>query len=348
MGPLCARHGAVLAGRLARAGRSAAAAARAGACAAFVAVVTGACAAPPDEAVEPVALGDFSAVAQRAHCEWAVRCRHIRDEDTCDRLADPKLYDSRRSEDAIRAGRLGYDALAAGRCFHATAAASCAATPFSDPACDRMFIGELGEGQACTSSAECERGAACEDAACGAQCCLGTCSAPPREEEGPADDEPDPAEIGESCETHFDCVREAYCETDSRCTPLPEEAGERCLFGCLPGDLYCDTSVLECRQYADFGEACDPEGETDPRCNRAWAVCRGGACEPRPGEGDICAGDEESCIATTRCLFGRCVARGEAGDACEADDDCAWRCDDDAGACVDHEPCPADVGASPP
>ena len=258
------------------------------------------------------------------------------DNATCRRLVEPKFYDSRRAEDAAQAGRLIYDATEAGRCVRATALASCAARPFSDGACDRMLAGRVPEGGACTSSGECRGGARCEDAACGAQCCLGTCGAPPPE----PGYEPLLAELGDRCETHVDCIDDAYCEIDGRCAAMPEEAGERCLFGCLPGDLYCDLAELTCRPYAELGAACDPTRQQAPPCNRAWAVCTSGVCTPRPGLGEPCAGDPDSCIATTRCEHGVCEPRGEPGDPCESSSECDWLCDDDAGACVDYQPCP--------
>lgn len=302
----------------------------------FSAALASACDAPPVDAAPPVPLAEFSEEAARAHCEWAARCRHAPSEESCERLADPTFYDARRAADSQAAGRLTYDAVEAGRCVRAMAEASCAARAFSDPACDRMLVPELSRGEACTAHGECEGGAECEDRECGAQCCLGVCGAP---EPRGAPQPPEPAEIGESCDTHFDCVDEAYCERDGRCEPLPERAGERCLFGCLTGDLYCDLDVLECREYADFGEACDPEGEGAPPCNSAWAVCRGGECAPRPGEGESCARDPASCIATTHCDTGVCRSLGEPGDPCEDDGECAWACDEDAGVCVAYETC---------
>jgi hypothetical protein len=302
------------------------------------ALALAACGEPPEEIVPPVAIEAFTEEAKQAHCEWAVRCRHVPDDDACRRLLEPKFYDSRRAEDAVRAGRLAYDATEAGRCLRATALASCAARPFTDLSCDRMLSGRIPEGGACTSHGECEGRSRCEDTECGAQCCAGTCGAP----EPPPPNEPPLAEVGEACETHFDCVREAYCETDGRCEALPDEPGQRCLFGCLPGDLYCDVGSLECRAYAGLGEACDPDRLTAPPCNEAWAVCRAGTCHPRPGPGESCVTHPDRCVVTTRCLAGICQPRGEPGDPCEADADCDWLCDEDAGVCLGYETCRVD------
>jgi hypothetical protein len=305
--------------------------------AALAALGAAACGELASELVASVPLDAFSDEAQRAHCAWAVRCAHVPDDATCYRLLEPKRYDRRRAEDGVAAQRVRYDHVEAGRCLHATAVAACTAAPFTDPSCDRMLEGLVPQGGACTGHGDCADRARCEQARCDGQCCLGTCGAP-QGEPAPA---PPPSEVGGRCQTHFDCVHEAYCELDGRCHAMPEKVGQRCLFGCAPGDLYCDLKDLECRAYAALGEACDPDRLRAPPCNRAWAVCKGGVCELRPGLGESCVLHPDSCVVTTRCKSGVCQPRGEAGEACERSADCAWACDEDAGVCVDYETCGA-------
>jgi hypothetical protein len=299
------------------------------------ALATAACGELATELVASVALEAYAEEAKRAHCEWAVRCAHVPDEATCYRLLEPKLYDTRRAKDGVAATRVRYDAIEAGRCLHRTSAASCSAAPFSDPSCARMLVGLVERGGACTRHGDCAARALCERATCAGQCCVGACGAP-QAEPVPL---PPLAEIGGRCQTHFDCVPEAYCELDGRCHEMPDEVGQRCLFGCGPGDLYCELADLECRAYAGLGDACDPDRLRAPPCNRAWAVCKGGFCEPRPGAGESCVLHPDSCVVTTRCVNGACRPRGEAGEACERNVDCAWVCDEDAGVCVDYETC---------
>lgn len=290
-----------------------------------------ACGEPP--APDPVALEDFGARAVDAVCAWSVRCRHTPSDAECRRLIDAKQYDVRRALDAAAAGRLAYDAAAAGRCLRAVEQAYCLAAPFGDAACGAMFAGLVGEGGACTSDLECAEWAVCEDAVCDAQCCAGACG-PPGFEPG---EPPARAAIGEPCATHPDCVEEAYCETDGVCTAHPTEEGQRCLFGCARGDLYCDLEELSCKRYGQFGEPCP--------CDPAWAWCDGAVCRPRPGPGEACGeGEGQNCVASAWCDGdpGVCRARGGAGAACASSDQCDVACDPIADQCVEYRVCELD------
>jgi hypothetical protein len=289
----------------------------------------GGCAQDP----EPVAIAELGAELQESICDWAVRCAHAPDRATCERLLDPKSYDTRRAQDSVAAGRLAYDAAAAGACVAATAGAHCLATPFTDPACDRMFAGLIVEGGACTDGFECADNAQCLDTTCGDQCCSGTCG-PPRPLTGQP---PELAAIGEPCATHTDCEVGAYCETDGRCTPAPDQEGARCLFGCARGDLYCDVDDLQCKAWAGAGAACDPEGVAAPPCDPAWSFCDG-VCRARPGAGEACDDASRFCIASTWCDGSVCRARGDGGESCLAPDQCTVTCSS-AGECVEYQTC---------
>ncbi len=284
----------------------------------------------------PVPLDALSAALQDAMCDWAVTCRHAPDRPTCERLLDPKAYDTRRAQDAAAAGRIAYDQAAAGACAAATAEAHCMAVPFGDPACGRMFAGLVGEGGGCSSDYECAGNAACQVSGCDLQCCTGTCG-PPRGEPQP----PELAAVGEACATHTDCQTGAYCETDGRCTDAPDQEGERCLFGCARGDLYCDVVDLVCKAWAGAGEPCDPDAVSAPPCDPAWSFCDG-VCRPRPGEGEACDGDTRRCIASTWCDGSMCRARGQAGAPCTDSDQCTVVCDTGAGRCVEYQTCAID------
>jgi hypothetical protein len=285
----------------------------------------------------PVPLAEFSQRAEDAVCEWAVRCRHVPDDATCRRLIDPKDYDTRRAADAVAAERLGYDAGAAARCIDRTANASCLDSPFSDAACDGMLFGRVAEAGACTSNLECDSGADCESVVCAGQCCTGACGPAPFDPGEP----PPRAEIGEACETHLDCVIDAYCETDRVCTAMPDEPGERCLFGCARGDLFCDIDSLTCIAYAARGAPCDAAGAAAPPCDPTWSYCDG-VCVDRPGEGDPCDSADRRCIASTWCDGdpGACRARGSVGAACTDAFQCAVTCD--GAVCLEYETCTID------
>jgi hypothetical protein len=281
---------------------------------------------------EPVALGELSAELQGSLCDWAVRCAHAPDRATCERLIDPKGYDVRRAQDAAAAGRIAYDADAAGACVAATAGAHCLATPFSDASCDRMFVGQLAAGAACSSDYECAGGARCTEPSCDAQCCVGSCGPPPSGQQTP----PELAAEGETCVTHTDCELGTYCERDQRCTRTPDQEGAHCLYGCARGDLYCDVDSETCKAWAGAGDACDPEGVTAPPCDPAWSFCDG-VCRARPGAGDACDDTVRMCIASTWCDGATCQARGAPGATCDDPDQCTVTCS--AGQCVEYQTC---------
>jgi hypothetical protein len=285
----------------------------------------GACAS--SAAPEPVELGEFPDAARAAVCDWAVRCLHMPDQETCAHFLDPKHYDVRRAADAVAAGRLVYAPEAAGQCLADTAAAYCLTPPFSSPECAAMFSGLVATGEACTSDFECADRARCRIAACDSQCCLGTCDPPPTGE--PPDDTR--AAIGEACTTHADCVDEAYCETDRVCTRMPDAEGQRCLFGCARGDLYCDVDSLTCKRFGAPGEVCAHEGRSAPPCR----------LRPRPGE--VCGDGAGACVAAAYCDDeGVCQARGGPGDACARSDQCDVVCDTAAGLCEEYRTCDPD------
>lgn len=281
----------------------------------------------------PVPLDRFGEAAADAVCAWAVRCQHVPDDATCRRLLDPKQYDTRRALDAVAAGRLAYDDDAAGRCVATTREAYCLAEPFIDASCRAMFVGQVPEGELCTSGAECVGGGACANPQCTVQCCTGTCG-PPLTGELP---EPEGAALGEACEQHADCAEGAYCETDFTCTAVPTEEGARCLFGCARGDLYCDVEALVCRRFAAAGETCDPNGVDAPPCDDAWSYCDQ-VCTPRPGPGEPCDGIRR-CIAATFCDNGTCQPRGGPGAPCFSADQCLVTCDGGTGQCAEYQVC---------
>jgi hypothetical protein len=273
-----------------------------------------------------VPLERWGTSAADALCSWAVRCRHVPDTATCERLLDLRAYDVRPALDAVAAGVLAYNIDQGTRCVTSVAEAVCPAEPFSDPSCYRMFTGLVATGGACNSHFECAGNASCDDVSCDERCCYGTCGTPT----APPEDPPPLARIGEGCATHSDCVADAYCETDGTCTALPDEEGERCLYGCLWGDLRCDVETLTCVKWDALGEPC---GNCDP----AYAYCDV-VCRLRPGDGEACDAARR-CIASATCEDGTCRARGTAGDPCSLDGHCDVECDETAGMCMTYESC---------
>jgi hypothetical protein len=231
-----------------------------------------------------------------------------------------------------------WDAAKAAACVEATREADCAAIPFVDCACGEMIRGRVAAGGACTSSYECDSNAICENPVCGAQCCEGTCG-PPRVDPGCSALEL--AGAGEACDRHADCEIGLYCETDRRCTRLPDEEGERCLFGCATGDLWCDVTSETCIRFAGIGDSCD--GSTN-RCDDAYAFCQAGTCVARPGVGEPCDLGVRLCVGELWCDFssgspGVCAEPRGPGGSCYAPEQCEVACDLGIGMCVGYETC---------
>lgn len=282
----------------------------------------------------PVAFEDFSREAENAICDWAVRCRHVPSRQSCERLLDPKDYDSHRARDSIEAGASIYDAEMASRCLETTRDGFCLATPFSDPSCSKVFVGTRAAGEVCTSVRECASGR-CTIESCPDQCCEGVCE--PAQEPRP----PPPAvALGEACQNHGDCEVSAYCETNRRCTSFGARAGDRCLIGCARGDLYCDIESFTCRRFGAFGESCDPNVAESLPCDPAWAVCDG-VCRPRPGVGERCNAEDRRCIPSALCDLGseRCVPRKSIGQECTEPDQCDAECDRSRNVCATYAAC---------
>ena len=297
-------------------------------CAALAALAAGLLAC--SDAAAPVSLEDFGPLAMDAVCEWAVACAHVPDDATCRRQLDIRDFDTRRARDAVASGRLRYDADAGGECLREQRASHCTTPLLGADACRRLFEGFAPPGAPCASRFECAGESTCAEKSCEGQCCRGTCA--PREV-------PALAEPGERCESHFDCVPRAHCETDGRCVPVPLVEGERCLFGCGRGDLYCDLNTLTCARYSALGTPC---GEDRP-CDAAYAFCDG-VCRLQPDVGEACGGDRR-CVPRAVCRAGRCEALGEPKDACTEDGDC-WQSCSDSGECEDYRPCELEPAAA--
>ncbi len=283
----------------------------------------------------PVEVEDFGVEAMTALCDWAVRCRHTPDEETCRRMIDGRAYDVRRAIDTIAAGRALWDAEAAGHCVAATRDAVCPDDAFAHEACGRLLIGLVPQGGACTSSFDCADRAGCAVTTCDEQCCAGTCGAP----------QPPPAPIervgvGEPCVQHLDCVAGAYCGVERRCVAMPDAPGEPCLFGCAWGDLYCDVFTETCKRFGGRGDPCDADSPCDP----AWAYCDV-TCRDLPGPGEPCDSAARRCALAAWCgPASVCVPLGTAGSSCAGDGECQIACDDVTGACVDYEVCTGQAG----
>ena len=272
-------------------------------------------------------------MAPEATCDWAVRCQHVPDRPTCERLLDPKDYETRRAADSIAAGRALYDGAAAARCIAETRDEFCLTSALTAQSCRDAIRGLVEQGEACTSPRECAGDATCAIDACPGQCCVGVCGPPRDFSFGTVD-------FGQTCADHADCREGAYCETDRRCTRFPDQEGERCVFGCNRGDLFCDVESLTCMRFAGDGELCDEDGVSAPPCDPAWAVCDG-VCRPRPGVGEACDDQDRLCVPTAICDLesGVCTTRREHGEPCTSSEQCRDQCDLGTGVCAPYDSC---------
>lgn len=286
----------------------------------IVALLT-ACKGAPD----PVSLEDFPAAATDALCDWAVACRHVPSDEICRRTLDPRDLDVRRAADAVAAGRMAWDAQAAGWCLRMQRSSACHAPRFSADECRDMTVGLVEEGGLCTSSFECAAGT-CADTVCEEACCVGTCIAPaPRVVR----------DLVQLCDSHDECGYDEHCNYQGECEWLPDEEGEACIFGCAYGDLYCDLATLTCRRYAGLGEAC---GDDAP-CDEAWSWCVDAACALLPVEGEPCAGAPR-CVGGAFCEMSAeiCRAPGNGGEPCATPAECEIACVEMS--CVEYKTCP--------
>lgn len=155
--------------------------------------------------------------------------------------------------------------------------------------CDfrKLFIGQLGAGESCTSynGLECAPGLLCDFFGSTGGVCVETLSQ------------------GDSCFEDYNCDSGLICDYASGQCSTPAEAGEACAYANSenpqPG-----TETTRCRS----GLVCNPVTETcgAPDCNF----------------GDYCNDDDSACPEGLECVASVCDYPAVAGDRCYDDDDC--------------------------
>ena len=241
---------------------------------------------------------DFDLEVYRARCAYLTRCGLFTDSDTCEAYfrLDP---DESRIE-AVKAGQMRYDAVAAKGCTEEMAELTCDQSTrdvrVESELCRQAFRGGLSPGKECAFDAECKSGE-CEGAECPAEtCCYGTCTGLK-----------EPSGIDGACESTRDCIDDAWCGEDKKCHALVAIAGE-----------------CELDEQCEYGSGCIGATEFMP-----------GACRTLPLLGEPCP--YKRCAELgARCEMGTCVPVGLPGDACDMDSDCSphARCDQQAGMCL--------------
>jgi hypothetical protein len=289
----------------------------------------------------------------RRWCAWYVGCVPLnpyRDAAECVARADEveggRLTAERRARElAVAAGRAHLEPAAFARCLDDLSESRCNTARFS-PACAARYRGEIADGGACSSSAECASPGAtcasgCTDACCGGTCepkaalgevcsdfdgcqpglrCHGTCRA---------------GDIGTACGAHLDCDPEAWCDAGTCAADLP--VGAAC------------TNPLQCGGNADCiglsiahatPGTCQPISSPGDRCDGLCygnLYCAGdGRCRALPGEGESC-GAVPCRGVELYCRGGVCAPRSSAGESCT-----------DSLACAPGLFCTSELGAPAP
>jgi hypothetical protein len=197
----------------------------------------------------PVPLTDFAAKFSASTCGKAFECcttaeiahqygTSITTEANCDSTISGLLGSLQvpAYQASITAGRLTYDAAAAGDCLALIDSLSCAAysnamTMSSVPGCSQFLIPNVANGGACSKSYECTSGN-----------CMGANSAPPTD----GSCTPVPA-IGQACE--FSCAAGAYCQgttcaaakaNGETCNDDSQCASDHCATTCMAAVPTCD------------------------------------------------------------------------------------------------------------
>ncbi|MEZ4451476.1 MAG: hypothetical protein R3B09_18545 [Nannocystaceae bacterium] len=260
---------------------------------------------------------DFEKDRQRAYCEAYVRCGTYPDVDLCVSLEFPAGPDPYLAS-AIAAGRIHYEAGAAGKCLKAIRKLDC--TYREDwnlevsLACAEVFEGTLPPEAECLDTRECGPGSRCGfDPTCVAAdaCCPGHCRYL---------GEADPPKIGEACTG--ECIAGSFCE-GGFCVSLRGEGGPCDYDGeCAPpGFCDYDEGGSHCRHAVPTGDSCRPESGDSLPCLHADDYCaQDGRCRPRGRPGDECE-YYDGCIGYTSCVNGVCTERRREGESCNYSND---------------------------
>jgi hypothetical protein len=278
---------------------------------------------------------------KQAWCDTLVRCELYPDLASCLAAIDVVGPEMRAAYDS---GHASFDAAGASECEAALADLACEELTGAPDlaACDDVWDGTVGDGDACASTAECAAGW-CDPGECdpALSCCAGVCTA----------DDPDAGvPIDGDCSIDL-CVTDAYCDETAEpptcralveldgacgegqcveglycritdpdlgtgvCSQLPGE-GEPCdpdYPVCARADNWCDPADNTCHKLAAVGETCDPAA--DNCAPYAWCS-PDGICEARPGDGEPCE-DWPPCLGDLECVDDTCVMPPLETDDCE-------------------------------
>ncbi|MCE9571530.1 MAG: hypothetical protein K8W52_00090 [Deltaproteobacteria bacterium] len=289
-----------------------------------------------------VPVTDLDTSLTDAYCQYLVRCGVVESTARCKQELGTGGFDTAAIEGGVGAGKITYDADAAGDCVDAYANLSCnpgdKGNRVTPQACTDAIKGTVADGGACAISAECVS-QSCNVPACDQACCPGTCN-------------PTIAEvaIGGSCAS-APCVDGSYCATATKvCTALVASGGtcaasRECAFGttcidtkcqkpagkgeacivttdggtCGTTGVFCNQTTMKCEGYLFSGATCDPAADA---C-AGYLICDETTmkCGDYPSVGEACT---FSCKTGAFCdtATSMCVATKADGTTCQFDDEC--------------------------
>lgn len=252
----------------------------------------------------------------RAWCHYEVECGRYRSVSDCmgavaENIEDPYLVA------AINAGRVDYDAAAAGRCIRAIKDLKCTrgeedAFAAATELCAEVMAGQVAPDEPCMRNAEClgirSQCAFVSGSCSGDSCCPGVCR---YIEDG--------VELGEPCSSAAICAKGTSCVStdggESLCTERPDE-GELCNGRCLEGLICLRNGNVDRRCYR-MGVLGEPCAESAP-CDGGWCN-NNGICARFGGVGEPCSESywENACRENhLLCVDGKCREPARVGESC--------------------------------
>ncbi len=214
----------------------------------------------------PIAFADYCSRFATLACTTAHRCDCLpggASVSMCERFVVDDCEGD--VDEPVNAGRMTFDAVAAGNCIASLEAIIQDCSVGDDAnwptACDSMLVAAVPEDGTCDDSEECVGNLDCRDDRCTRM----------------------PAQ-GETC-ADGSCADDLYCRDNDRCSPYAglgapcAESDVRC-----GDDLHCSAASETCAPYPTLGQSCaDTHCDDDLYCDEG-AVCRaelpdGAACD---------------------------------------------------------------------
>lgn len=263
-----------------------------------------------DDGVTPVTLDKYPQEFANALCDTVAPCCKAASvpyvESTCKSAASDQWAQVIAQSSAAHTT---YDPDAAGRCIAAIkkVLASCTETPGDGTAvCDKVFLGTIAVGGACTTSKDCVSPAICaRDFNNPSLNAAGVCAAPPSSAAH--------AHEGEACSGNCFTLSNS---SSVECENFGTSGGPTVAGSCYVSDgLFCNDTQT-CAKFAKIGETCSTGGCVD------GAYCNAGVCAAQIDSGS-CAQAQDACSAKSYCDLGQCFAKKQDHFGCAQSEECA-------------------------